>query len=68
MFARLPIHPDGKAEDLARLLIDDNSRVAAPILFLRQAAKFTHIHDDLSRFPTLPAIPAATEPDVDIFL
>ena len=68
MLARLAIHPDGEAENLARLPIDDNARVAATVLFLRQPAVLAHIHDDAHRLPGPPAIGAATEADVDVFL
>ena len=68
MLARLAAHPDGEAEDLARLLIHDDARIAAPILFLRQPAVLPHVHDDTRRRPRSPAVRTAAEPDVDVFL
>ena len=51
MLSGLAIHPQGEAEDLAGLSIDDQTRITASIQFLCQPAVFTHVHDDLHRLP-----------------
>ena len=68
MLARFAVHPNGKTEDFRGLLIDDDARIAAPVLGLGQPAVFPHVHDDFHRLPGLAAIETAAQADVDIFL
>ena len=62
------VSPNGKTEDLAGGGVDNDPGIAASILLLRQAAVDSHIHDDALSAPGAPAIRAAKEPDVDVFL
>ena len=68
MLALLPLHPESEAEDLARLRVDNQPRVTAPVERLGQPARLPHVHDDPDRFPGLAPVDTARQSNVDVFL